>query len=138
MLQRFGDHSARVLAGGGDIFSSILVCAVESSLGVKGEVCDEPSLQEVAECIAGLRNATTLRAECITTLLLKAGLEPTAWLHRVILVVWRNGRAPEAWKNALIVPLYKAKCSHQCTNNYQGIILWNIPSKVYALLLMHR
>ncbi len=87
-----------------------LVCEVESSLGAKGEVCDKPSLQEVAECIAVLRNVAVPRAS-----LLKVGLELATWLHKVILVlvVWHSGRALEVWKNTLVVPLYKGKGSHQ-------------------------
>jgi len=46
----------------------------------------------VAKCIAALHNVTTPRVDGITTPLLKAGLEPTAWLHRVILVVLHSGR----------------------------------------------
>jgi hypothetical protein len=50
VLQRFGEHFARVLGVGRDISLSVwdlldtLVCEVESSLGVEGEVYDEPSL----------------------------------------------------------------------------------------------
>jgi hypothetical protein len=54
------------------------------------------------------------------------------------MVVWRSGRAPEAWKSVLVVSLYKGKGLHQCTDNYRGISLLNIPGKVYMLLLMHR
>ncbi len=109
-----------------------LVCEVESSLGAKGEVCDKPSLQEVAECIVMLHNVTISRA-----LLLKVVLELATWLHKVILVVWRSGRALEAWKSTLVVPLYKGKGSHQCMNNHWGINLLSIPNKGYVLLLMH-
>ncbi len=59
-----------------------LVCEVESSLGAKGEVCDKPYLQEVAECIVVLHNVAVPRA-----LLLNVGLELATWLHKVILVV---------------------------------------------------
>jgi hypothetical protein len=96
-------------------------------------------LQEVVECIVALRNATALGADGITTPLLKAGLEPIAWLHKFILVIWRNGRALGVWKSALVVPLYKGKGSHECMDNYRRINLLSIPGKVYALLLlMHR
>jgi hypothetical protein len=50
VLQRFGEHFAKVLGVGRDISLSIwdfldtLVYEVESSLGVEGEVYDEPSL----------------------------------------------------------------------------------------------
>jgi hypothetical protein len=59
----------RVLAGGGDISPLVqnlldtLVCEVEFSLGAKGEVYDEPSLQEVVECIVTLHNATAPGAD---------------------------------------------------------------------------
>jgi len=146
ILDRFGEHFASVLRGGVDIspttrdFLEYCVREVESSLEVRGEACDiaEPSLQEVADCVAALRNAVAPRANGIIAPLLKAGLEPVAWFHRVILDVWRSGRAPEAWKTAVVVLLYKGKGSHQCTNNYRGISLLNIPGKVYTFLLMHR
>jgi hypothetical protein len=82
VLQCFGEHFIGVLGGGGDISLSAqnllgtLVCEVEFSLGAKGEVCDEPSLQKVVECIVALHNATTPRADGIIALLLKAELEP--------------------------------------------------------------
>jgi hypothetical protein len=41
----------------------------------------------------------------ITAPLLKAGLELAAWLHKIILAIWCSGKAPEAWKSALVVPL---------------------------------
>jgi len=52
--------------------------------------------------------------------------------------VWKAGQVPVAWKRALVLPLYKGKGSQQATDNYRGISLFNIPSKVYAMLLMHR
>jgi len=91
----------------------------------------------VAECIVALRNVATPRTNGIIASLLKARLDLVAWLHMVILVIWRSGRALEVWKNDLVVPPYKGKGSHQGTNNYRGISLLNILGKVYALLLMH-
>jgi hypothetical protein len=84
LVCRFTAHRlcCNVLGGGGDISSLVrdlldtLVCEVESSLGTKGVVCDEPYLQEVVECILALCNVTALGANGITTPLLKAGLEP--------------------------------------------------------------
>jgi hypothetical protein len=120
ILDRFGEHFTGVFGGGVDIspttrdFLEYCVREVESSLGAWGGACDvvEPSLQEVADCVIALRNAAAPGVDGITAPLLKAGLEPVAWLHRVILAVWRSGRAPEAWKSAVVVPLYKGKGSH--------------------------
>jgi hypothetical protein len=70
--------------------------------------------------------------------LLKAYPEGIEWLHRVILANWRVGRMPVAWKQALVVRLYKGKGSKQSIDNYRGISFLNIPSKVYAMLFMHQ
>jgi hypothetical protein len=113
-----------VFGGGGDISPSAsdlldtLVCEVESSMGVNGEVCDEPFLQEVAECIGALCNAVVLGADGITASLFKARLEPATWLHKVILAVWHTGRAPKAWKSALVIPA-TARISAQTTTKVQ-------------------
>jgi hypothetical protein len=64
ILDPFGEHFAGVLGGGVDSspttrdFLKYCLREVESSLGVGGEACDvaEPSLQEVADCVAALRN----------------------------------------------------------------------------------
>ncbi len=66
----------------------------------------------MVECIVALCNAAAPKVDGITAPLLKARLEPATWLHRVILVVWGSGKAHEAWKRALVVPLYKGKGSH--------------------------
>jgi len=87
VLQHFGEHFVEVLGGGGTSpchsgFLGHPGCEIESSLGAKGEVCDKPSLQEVAECIVVLHNVALPRAS-----FLKVGLELATWLHKVILVV---------------------------------------------------
>jgi hypothetical protein len=55
-----------------------------------------------------------------------------------VLAVWRSGRAPVAWKRALVVPLYKRKGSQQCSDNYHGISFFSILGKVNAMLLLHK
>jgi len=42
------------------------------------------------------------------------------------------GQTPVAWKQALVVPLYKGKGSQQSINNYQGINFLITLNKVYA------
>ncbi len=99
---------------------------------------EEPSLVEVQACVLSLHDVAAPGEDDITAPLLKACPEGIAWLHRVILAVWKAGRAPVAWKRALVVPLYKGKGSQQATDNYRGISFLIIPGKVYAMLLMHR
>jgi hypothetical protein len=76
-----------------------------------GSECSPPSLQEVVDAIAGLRDAAAAGADNIAAPLLKAGPVMARWLHRVIVAVWVSGKAPLDWKRALIVPLFKGKGS---------------------------
>lgn len=97
-----------------------------------------PSVQEVVDAIAALRDAAAAGADSIVAPLLKASLTMAQWLHRVIVAVWVSGKAPVDWKRALVVPLFKGKGSARDTANYRPISLLSIPGKVYALILLHR
>jgi len=92
----------------------------------------------VQACVLSLHDVAAPGEDDITAPLFKACPEGIAWLHWVILAVWKAGRAPVAWKRALVVPLYKGKGSQQATDNYRGISFLIIPGKVYAMLLMHK
>jgi len=147
VLARFSKHFVRVLGGGRDLTDKVweqldaTVREVEGVLVAKAGgtgAGEEPLLVEVQACVLSLRDAVAPGEDGITTPLLKACPEGIAWLHRVILAVWKAGRALVAWKRALVVSLYKGKGSQQATDNYRGISLLSIPGKVYAMLFMHR
>ena len=70
--------------------------------------------------------------------MLKAGGEVVVeWLTEVFNMVWRIGVAPEDWKNAVIVPVYKKGSRLDCSN-YRGISLMSIVGKVFARVLNER
>jgi hypothetical protein len=147
VLVRFSEHFAGILGGGRDLTDEVweqldvVVREVEGVLVAEAGgtgAGEEPSLAEVQACVLSLRDAAALGEDGITAPLLKACPEGTTWLHRVILAVWKAGRASVAWKRALVVPLYKGKGSQQAIDNYRGISFLSIPDKVYAMLLMHR
>ena len=51
------------------------------------------------------------------------------WLTGLFNMVWRVGRAPGDWKNAVIVPIHKKGSRMECTN-YRGISLMSIVGKL--------
>ena len=62
--------------------------------------------------------------------MLRAGGEMVVqWLTGLFNMVWRVGRAPGDWKNAVIVPIHKKGSRMECTN-YRGIGLTSIVGKV--------
>ena len=52
-------------------------------------------------------------------------------MHRIIQKVWSQERVVEEWKMSTIVPLFKKGDVEVC-DNYRGISLLSIPSKVLA------
>jgi len=113
------------------------VCEIEASPNTQGDVEEEPTLSEVIDYVKNLRNTTAPGEDGITSPLLKECSTATYWLHQVILAIWRSRWAPVAWKCALVMSLYKGKGSQQCSNKYREIRLFNIPNKVYTMVLMH-
>jgi Reverse transcriptase (RNA-dependent DNA polymerase) len=99
---------------------------------------DCPTIDEVAECTKALRDHAAPGEDMIDARLLKAGPIVTKWLHRVIIAVWKSGKAPPSWKAALMVPLYKNKGARDTCGNYRGISLLSIAGKVYATILLRR
>jgi len=65
-----------------------------SSSGSMGSQSSPPSLQEVVDAIAALRDAAAAGADNIAAPLLKANSTMARWLHRVVVAVWMSGRAP--------------------------------------------
>nr|CAH7758698.1 unnamed protein product [Callosobruchus chinensis] len=47
---------------------------------------------------------------------------------------WEEKQVPDDWKIGIIIPIYKKGDSMDC-NNYRGITLLSVPSKVYERLL---
>lgn len=107
VLARFSEHFAGVLGGGRDLADEVreqldaIVREVEGVMVVEARgtgVGEEPSLAGVQACVLSLRDVVAPSEDDIIAPFLKACPEGIAWLHPVILAVWKTGRAPVAWK----------------------------------------
>eukprot|EP00798_Chlamydomonas_sp_ICE-L_P023896 gene23896-biopygen18400 len=75
----------------------------------------------------------------VTAQMLKLGGHAVALrLHRVISVTWPSGRCPQSWKEATLTYIYKGKEDKLLPDNYRGISLLLVCSKVYTNVLMDR
>jgi hypothetical protein len=97
----------------------------------------EPTLEEVQAAAGRLRNLSAPGEEGVSPFLLKCP-EVVAWMHRVIIATWRGGRAPDSWRHALLVALWKGKGTRLLGDNYRGVTLISLTSKVYVHLLHQR
>ena len=100
----------------------------------------EPEIMQ-EEVRRGVRRLKVRKAAGICGIMpemLRAGGEMVVqWLTGLFNMVWRVGRAPGDWKNAVIVPIHKKGSRMECTN-YRGISLMSIVGKVFARVLNER
>ena len=52
-------------------------------------------------------------------------------------VVWRSGKTPQEWREAIIIPIYKKGSRTDC-GNYRGISLLSVVGKIYARIVSDR
>jgi hypothetical protein len=99
----------------------------------------EPSLEEVADAVKGLKSGKAVGPDGVAAEMLKHGGEPMVrLLHRYVLAAYRAGKAPLLWKCASIVPVYKRKGERCVRGNHRGISLLSIAGKVYTSILRRR
>ncbi len=107
VLAHFSEHFAGVLGGGRDLTDEVREQLDATMQEVEGVVVaeaggtgagEEPSLAKVQAYVLSLRDAAAPGEDDISAPLLKACPDEIAWLHCVILAVWKAGRALVAWK----------------------------------------
>ena len=115
----------------------ITAVARENPVRVMGELNESPITKKEIEAAvkklkagkaAGLDGA---EVECIKS----GGKSVVEWLVRLLNVCFQEGKVPEDWMSACIVPLYKGKGDKLCCGSYRGISLLSVVGKVYGRVL---
>ena len=100
---------------------------VASALGI------EPTEEEIATAMKAMANAKAVRPDGLPAELLKLGLQQDRTilreLHRLTILIWRQGKVPQEWKGAVITVLHK-KGDKTEYGNYRGISLVSHAGKV--------
>ena len=85
-----------------------------------------------------MKNGKAPGVDKITTEMVKnMGRVGKEELRKLLNTVWQEGRVPEEWEVAMIVPIYKTGDKGQC-KNYRGIALLGTIAKVYEKILVKR
>ena len=99
----------------------------------------EPTLEKLSKAIDSLACGKAPGTDGILPDLIERRkstlLQP---LHDTLCQCWREGGVPQDVKDAKIVTLYKNNGDRSDCNNYRGISLLNIVSKVYARVVLAR
>ena len=108
---------------------------VASALGI------EPTEEEIATAIKEMANAKVVGPDGLPVELLKLGLQQDRTilleLHRLTTLIWRGGKVPQQWKDAVIILLHKKGDKTEC-GNYRGISLVSHACKVLLKVVARR
>ena len=118
-----------------DIPKRLLQQPVASALGI------EPTEKEIATAMKAMANAKVVGPDGLPAELLKLGLQQDRTilleLHRLTTLIWREGKAPLQWKDAVITILHKKGNKTEC-ENYRGISLVSHAGKVLLKVAARR
>ncbi|CAF2588534.1 unnamed protein product [Rotaria sp. Silwood2] len=74
----------------------------------------------------------------VTADLLKAGGKPVIrWLYEIFVDIWKSELMMQDWSLAILISLYK-KGEKQMCDNYRGISLLNVTSKIFSRIILNR
>ena len=95
----------------------------------------KPSLDEVEAMVGRLRSgkAASPVDEIVPEFFKDGGQVLTMWLTDIIQQIWHEEVAPKDWRDSTLCPLFKNKGSARDCDNYRGITLLAVASKVLAL-----
>ena len=98
-----------------------------------------PSLEEVQRAIKQMKNGKAPGNDGISADLIKAGGLPMAkWLHEIFVDIWENETIIEDWSTAILIRLYKNKGDKKVCDNYRGISLLVVTSKIFSRIILNR
>ena len=108
-------------------------------LPCRDELDNPPSLNKVLSAIRCMKNNKAAGPDDVPAGILKfGGPGLTRLLHNLISRVWTTGTAPQSWKDAELVTIYKKKGDKQDCANYRGIALLSTAGKVLSRILLSR
>ena len=108
---------------------------VASALGM------EPTEEEIATAMKAMANAKAVGLDGFPAKLLKLGLQQDRTilleLNRLTTLIWRKGKVPQQWKDAVVTVLHKKGDKTEC-RNYRGISLVLHAGEVFLKVVAKR
>jgi exonuclease III len=98
-----------------------------------------PTLSEVQCAIKQMKNGKAPGNDGISADVIKAGGLPMAkWLQEIFVDIWKNETMIEDWTTAILIRLYKNKGDKKICDNYLGISLLVVTSKIFSRIILNR
>lgn len=99
---------------------------------------DPPTVAEIKRAILAMKNGKAAGIDSIHAEMMKADADLAAFvLTDLFSSIWEKGKIPDDWSKGLIVKLPKKGNLQEC-DNWRGITLLSIPSKIFCRVLLKR
>ncbi len=98
-----------------------------------------PTLEEISQALKQMKNRKAPGNDDISADLLKAGGLPVLrWLHKIFVDIWQNEEIVDDWTLAILIRLFKNKGDKTKCDNYRGISLLVVASKLFTRVILNR
>ena len=99
---------------------------------------EEISINEIKSALKLLKNRKSPGVDEITAEVLKVDTETTATVfHSLFQHIWKHQAIPADWTKGIVIKLPKKGDLSDC-NNWRGITLLSVPSKVFLRVILNR
>lgn len=93
---------------------------------------------EIIKAIKRLKNGKSPGIDSITAEVLKVDIETTTKvMHKLFQQIWNHEIIPNDWAKGIIIKLPKKGDLSDC-NNWRGVTLLSVPSKIFLRVLLNR
>ena len=147
-MQRWQEHFSKILNSGVDN-QTVENRMADNQIIVKEEGNEEyvkysrinikaPTVIEIKQALKELKRGKAAGVDNILPEVLKVDLDITAnMLHPLFEKIWNEGEMPNDWKCGSLIKIPKKGDTASC-DNWWGITLLSIPSKVFTRILLNR
>ena len=102
------------------------------------ELCSPITEEEISTAISQMKNGKAPGLDGISSEVLKLGGEASVrWLSSIFATIWTEESVPSDWTKQLVVPIHKKGSQSDC-DNFRGISLLSVPSKVFTKVISNR
>ena len=102
---------------------------------------ERPTKEEITIAMKAMANEKAVGPDGLPAELLKLGLQQDRTIllefHRLTTLIWREGKVPLQWKDAVITVLHKKGDTTEC-GNYRGISLVSHAGKILLKVVTRR
>ncbi|CAF3044667.1 unnamed protein product [Rotaria sp. Silwood2] len=101
---------------------------------------NEPStLEEIGQALKQMKNRKVSENDDISTDILKPGGVPVLkWLHEIFVDIWQNEEIVDDCILAILIRLFKNQDDKKQCDNYRGISLLVVASKLFTRVILNR